>query len=647
MSARLRIESIVLKTDNGDVRHNFAGPLTVLSGPIGVGKTSLLELIKFAFGGRGRISPVARDHVVAVQLLISIEGQRLRLTRSLAGDVSTIISDSDNAELSGSYSASRWDGEQEHISEMLFRALGLPAGATYSTKTRTSRITFNNLWWYVYIEQRDIDRSIAHSGETYADPARRATFDLLYGLVTSEEMTIRARAQALDAQRIEAAKHEETVKRFLRDSHSESSEVARASMSQAMDRLQQARESLARLRNESIQSQASVDVVRDMVLRERDTAAELERVLENSRVRYDTQSRLLNEFRVKAVAAERTSVATDLLAPIDFVVCPRCAQSLKGRVVAHSDCTLCLQPEPALTEVQMRRAEAAVAAASAQENEMTVVLDDLRSALVENEALLSAGKRNVLKLEQLLDERTQQFISPRLEAFADSSAEEARSVAEITALEATLRQWDIVNDLERKSLEVQWAIDSDRVRLVEIDANTSVRRGEIVDEIDSEFRRLVGRLGIPTVTSTDINPKTYLPYVNGTRWDQVSTGGIATALACAYWVSLLSVGLRYTETFYPGLMILDTPRKSIGAANAEIIGRLYTELDILAASYPDRVQVIVADNDIPASISSRWHDIGFDYDNPTVGSIVHPGEAQVSVLEASATPTDWVEVGKD
>jgi hypothetical protein len=109
-------------------------------------------------------------------------------------------------------------------------------------------------------------------------------------------------------------------------------------------------------------------------------------------------------------------------------------------------------------------------------------------------------------------------------------------------------------------------------------------------------------------------------------------------------IALVSVSLRRGDTFYPGLLILDTPRKSIGGQNSRILNGLYRELDSLAQAYPDRLQVIVADNDPPKSILQNWHVETFDYEAPAVRTVAHPGLSNVTPLSADASG-DWELVG--
>ena len=639
MTMDLRVESITLVTDFGETRHNFVGPLTVLSGPIGVGKTTLFESLKFVLGSSARLSPVITRNVRQIAVELVVAGNRMELTRMVGPKSREVLCSSADTAVSGVYPVARTK-ERASIGDLVMNLMGLPPEPTYTTKTRTSRISFSNIWWFVYVEQREVDRSIAHSGETYADPARRATFDLLLGLSSTEAMEIRARAQRLADARKTAAMRVEAVRQFLVESRSQSRLEAESALDSALRARNTASTTVISIQSDAHAASEGTHLLRDMVLANRREVS----ALEESVVRITKEMRdrdfTLRRLRDRRNSIERASSASDLLAPISFVVCPRCAQDLKKRHIPAGHCTVCTQPDPSPTPMLTLRAESEVSSAEAQERELEVLIVDAEADVAATSKALEASRRNLIKLEHLLDERTAAFVAPRLEAFGDASAVLARSEAEIVALERVLQQWDVVADLELSSEELAGRIDADAVRLEEIEQSLAMRRGELLEELNEEYRRLITRFGIPGITSAYIDPKSYLPYCNGVRWDHLSTGGIATALACAYMVALMSVALRRGDTYYPGLLILDTPRKSIGAQNAEIIEGLYRELDSLALAYPRRLQVIVADNDIPTTISGEWHVEIFDYERPAVRSVPHPGEAHVSVLEADV-PADW------
>ena len=83
MTTRFRLDAVTLDTVEGPVHYPFPSDLTVLAGPTGVGKTTLLELVKFGFGGDGLLAPVALQSVNDVTLDVIIGDSRLRLSRSI------------------------------------------------------------------------------------------------------------------------------------------------------------------------------------------------------------------------------------------------------------------------------------------------------------------------------------------------------------------------------------------------------------------------------------------------------------------------------------------------------------------------------------------------------------------------------------
>jgi hypothetical protein len=100
----------------------------------------------------------------------------------------------------------------------------------------------------------------------------------------------------------------------------------------------------------------------------------------------------------------------------------------------------------------------------------------------------------------------------------------------------------------------------------------------------------------------------------------------------AYWLSVLATALRQRQTLFPSFLLLDGPRKSIGAQD-DLADTLYRQVETLAQAYGTRVQIIVSDSSVPTRIAKLYQHWQFSYTDPVVATIPHPGPAHVKTVE--------------
>ena len=103
-----------------------------------------------------------------------------------------------------------------------------------------------------------------------------------------------------------------------------------------------------------------------------------------------------------------------------------------------------------------------------------------------------------------------------------------------------------------------------------------------------------------------------------------------TATQIAYWVSLITVA-REMDTRYPSMLIIDGPRLALNTA-IETCAAIYRRLLKGVQEDPGAVQFLVSDNELPDDWDGDFERIKFDYPNPTVATIRHPGEGQVDLI---------------
>jgi hypothetical protein len=637
VTTRFRIEAVTLDTTEGAAHYEFPFDLTVLAGPTGVGKTTLLELVKYGLGCDGKLAPVALDHVNDVTVEVTIGSSRLRIARSvdLRKQATARVTDLITGERLPDH---RVDAGEPSLNTLLMTALGLPhdmraAARTGGSSNAGARISFADVFSFLYVPQSDINRDIANSQESYREPKRKAVFELLFGLTSPRVLMMRSDLNARNAAITRAEAEYQTVLDFLRDSNTASRAEAEQAMAAAAAGQAAAEAEHAMLRE-------GIDPVTDRdTLALRDLLTEAERALADARATVTALARQQAEY-----TSERRRVQTDLdrfhrmrdagerLASIEFSVCPRCLQSLTHRSVPDGSCRVCLQPDPVTT---MAVGDTDLYEARQLADQLTEMDDQLHAL----SGQLAAAAQAVTDREQLvkdlsadLDARTAARITPRLQAFSDAAQRLATARARQQQLELVLRQWDRADDIGAAADELRASRETLRAELSSAGASLNSRREEILASLNTEFQDTVTALGIPGVQTATIHPTNYLPLLNGRPFATFSRGGgIITAAQVAYWTSLLAVAFRQGDTVYPALLIIDSPRLALNEAEA-LPAALYRRLVTMADASPGRVQFIIADNQLPAHYRRDYAQIDFTYDTPTVSTVPHPGPANVEPI---------------
>jgi ABC-type Mn2+/Zn2+ transport system ATPase subunit len=94
MTRRIRFEDLTVQTSGDRAIYRFAGTVTPVIGPVGSGKTSLLELLKYALGGGAALSNTVKQAVQAVVLRVTFPSQTLVFARRI-GAPTVAVHDAD------------------------------------------------------------------------------------------------------------------------------------------------------------------------------------------------------------------------------------------------------------------------------------------------------------------------------------------------------------------------------------------------------------------------------------------------------------------------------------------------------------------------------------------------------------------------
>ena len=298
-------------------------------------------------------------------------------------------------------------------------------------------------------------------------------------------------------------------------------------------------------------------------------------------------------------------------------------QSLGGRNAGPGTCLLCLQPEPETTDT----AALAVGTSDGQLGFGALAINDERRRIeVLRDEVAAFARDDQSELEDVLqrqrslevamrevlanlDQRTEQYVSPRFEAIIELSSRLASAEGGLAAVDRALTYWERyrelttqVTGLEAQLSEAKSRADSARLAL-------EARRA-IVTELSEAFDDQIQRLEPPWYQGARIDTATYLPELNGSTFESLS-GGEKTMVNVAYHLALLTVALAHRDTNLPDQTFAE---------------RIYRQIIALNGAYPGRFQLLIADNDSPPTPIAGSGAIHLDYENPLVPGVDHPGE---------------------
>ncbi|MEU2911934.1 hypothetical protein ACFYM3_13505 [Streptomyces massasporeus] len=633
MAIHLRFRSLTVTTADAEKTYCFDGPATVVSGPSGTGKSSLLMLLKHVVGGKAVLTPAVRDHVLSARAEVFIGEQHVVLKRAVNDARSGQVDVLDPVTLATRNTfAVQADTDLPPLSDYLLGALDFPREtipASRDGKATTRDLKFTDLFAYVYREARNIDREVVGHLDTWFNTKRTALFKLMFALTDSIVLELSRKLGELKEELRKKTDEYENVKSFLGATDPRTEDQLRAELVSLRDMLQRADAALASLRHELEENTAADAVLRQELRAAVGSAREAAQEVLAAQDLVEARAAVVAQVELDLSRLDRSTTAIEKLSPFDFVVCPRCMQRLSTRPVPEDHCVVCLQHDPHDQDVDP-------AAIAQTRRSLDLQLQDAKAVLeADTHVLQNAHERAqqtdflAQSLRRQLDAQTRDLVAPRFDAIADASARAASLRAAIDSVTQLRDSWARAHAIERDVRDIKAqrsrATAERKARTAELAA-----RQNLVSDLGRDFNKMISQLRpAPWIQSATIDPSSYLPVVNNVTFEslQADGGGVVTSINVAYSLSLLEFGITHPDVRVPSMLIIDSPRKASGSnLDDQARGhRTYQRFQSLAEAYGSQIQLIIADNDSAPIPGTAFGKIELDYDNPLVPGVVHPG----------------------
>ncbi|GAA2302095.1 hypothetical protein GCM10010149_59270 [Nonomuraea roseoviolacea subsp. roseoviolacea] len=613
---QMRLLRLRLETRTGWHATELDHRICSVHGPADTGKSSLFDAIGFALGQKTDWRLAMFEFVRRVELTVRIQGQELRLRRAVRKPGHVELLDA-GGEVQERVAVQQHRDGRVTISDRLLELLDLsellaPAEAT-ALGGRSGSYRFDDVWPYLHLAQNEIDRQVILHLDR--DSQRHALFEALFNLSDPQIHVLDARLRECERGLRELRAQARTLSEFLTSSDATNADRIHAELEQLKAERASAQGRLQSLRAQGRAATRSADPIRQKLMELGQQRIDAAKLVDGADDRVEERRRNLRLWQRRISEQRRRQ----------FTTCPSCARALQDRPVPDGHCAMCLQEltssedSSAQEQARTQHAQAVAALAEAEQEAAAALL------------ALQMLRKQIHATEEELDRFLQHQIGPITAALEQAAAQEAAADARIDVLQrllephGRLRELDeSINAAERERQVIRDERDALKDRL-------SLRR-TVLDEIDERFQEVIQALELPWFKGqARLDRRSYLPVVDGQQFAQLG-GGTRTAVNIAYSLALLRHALVNRQTHLPGLLLIDSPRKNVGA-NAKdraLIERLYqhaintfdTWADTAFAGSRD-FQLIIVDNDPPAAARKRVHTIPLNHDKPLIPGVTH------------------------
>lgn len=633
MSANLRVHSLTLVTPDNRYEYAFDTGINAVTGEIGSGKSTLLELIKYALGGEADLRPAVLQGVHRVVADMTIGTSRQRFARDIRGRTVEVLEP--DGIVAETLSVNRTK-QRTRAADYLLELIDWPQLRIASKRSpgRSQPISFFDLYSYCYVSQAEIDRSVVHHLESVRQPKRKATFELLLGLTNEEVEQARVDIGELEQELDERRRHLATIDSFLAHGETPSEEALSARRQAAIAVIAKAEEQLAQAQGVVESATTSMERTRSEIAASAAVLSEAEARLQDLDAELGERRRIADEIRAGLVRLERASAAAGVLGAIAYRQCPRCMQSIDPERFDEQSCYVCGQEEPAARTAELDDPDPVAARElerlHALEQEIVALDEETRAERTALEESRREVVRRIDRAEGELEDQARHQLGPAVASLREASAARAAAEEAVRQIDVQLTTWsersrllEPINDLDRRLSDRKSDLDREL-------GLAATRRGRI-SELSDLFDEIIQALDMPWYEpGAHIDSTSYLPVVNGVDIKDLGSGGMKMMTNVAYHLALLTYGLANRIETIPDLLIIDSPRKNLGASEEDQshAESFYRWISALTETYQGQFQMLIADNDEPpAGTPLRTH-IRLSHDAPLIRDLPHPGDVE-------------------
>lgn len=621
MKIRIKLESLTLIGSRKNYLVSFHDGFNYISGHTSTGKTSVLEMINYAFGAKEHKSYIEiGNSCSSVELVVLFGSSKFKIKRKLFNFREAVIVEEWNDEKGTFLFYNRYEIDSpknpNSLSYFLIERLGL-SNINISRQT----FSFRDLYKYCYIKQTEIDNeNILGEKNWEQNLKRRATFEILFNIYDEALEEFKSNLENKKNEVKELEIQLAGIKKFLESIEIDSILDCAKKANDIQQEINVLQMNLSNIKNDN-----GFEPGLSMRLREKvgNIKFKLKDIFEmrNDQKQYIDKLRLLYNQYISEIGKKELAIDGYIaFNKYEFVFCPNCLRPV-SRMDNIEFCCLC-GSEKNDDRIELVLIKKDVARIKRKANELLKFIEVEEAKYIKilhNESKLKEIlEESELELQQL----SKDYINPKIEQIEYLNYEIGRKNRLLFELKKNLTMFE---ELERYNKIISDKNISINIlkNNIKILAANSTNKQFIIDSISEKFKEILKRFEYPMLSSAYINEKDYLPYVRGHKYDDIGSLAGVTLITMAYYLSVMIESSK--DNFcHPNLLIIDSPRKNLGAQalNSEleefkdekIFNATVRCLYEIAEEMKDRIQIIIVNNGYPEFLPRKYIIAEFDSD---------------------------------
>lgn len=611
MANRLKINRLIAQCKNTSEVVLRDG-LCAVQGENSCGKSSLMRILDYIFGGENRFIKEIKQACQWVAADLNLGTNRVLLERSVQDPQAPIklyALDADGAKMSA---AIELKGSAA-VSDSILAYLGMPKVRVYTESIRAPHISFRNLWKMMYVDQSEGWSHIQGGQDTTFTPKiKQFVLEILMDLEKVRQYELGVQKAELQKEinllKTEAANIESFLKYFP-------DLPPKAELEKRIREFEARRVQLEGEIRKIKQDLATKTQYAEPIREERDQARSISEKTSGEiatiELRLHDILLVANDLKTQMEKNRQLHQARKIFADIPVEHCPRCLSEIEAARIAVAGvdkCYVCEKPYRDIKDENAAFAQNLHLLADEQKE-----IDHLKAAyqkeVDEKKKALAKLSADVEKISAELNRITSDAISPAMQAFEENM----RTLSDVKG--------EIAKDSQ--SIKMWVECENKRARLAKLKEDSEVLRLKLAGLVSSsdgdktkleEFQKLLfgllKRMGlIFTKVKLDAD---YMPVVDGKNF-LADEGGSSekVRIILAYYTALLELSLRH-QTNFPGILIFDTPiQHELDLKDFDALCLYWKELEMVN---PGKFQILVTGKHFPKDVDYSIGDRRYDRD---------------------------------